>query len=346
MQKRSKFLTIVLSCIPGVGHLYLGLMTRGFTFMVAFFGWITFVAFLAIASHQDSFLVLLLVIPILWFYSFFDALHMRRKIVSGEPVADISPIAELTQATEKGKRSKVWALVFSFIPGAGHMYLGYKEQGLQLMAAFFLCLFVMDWLQMTFMIFLIPIIWFYSMFDALQKTSQSEGANQDDFVFADWVNKNHRLLAFLLIGLGLLLIVNKFIFGFVMWQYNQYIQTAVVSLLLIAGGIRLLRGAKIEDRPEETFSGSNDEQLDHYHVATLTEDDVHDHHGGADSEIETEFETVKNTDTELEIETGIEIAPEFETEDEADADADADACADAVAVTGSLDEEDEKDVRE
>jgi len=321
-------------------------MARGFTFMVAFFGWITFVAFLAMASHQDSLLVLLLALPILWFYSFFDALHLRRKIVSGEPVADVSPITELTQGTEKGKRSKVWALVFSFIPGAGHMYLGYQEQGLQLMATFFLCLFVMDWLQMTFMIFLIPIIWFYSMFDALQKTSQSAESHKDDFVFADWVNKNHRLLAFLLIGLGLLLIVNKFIFGFVMWQYNQYIQTAVVSLLLIAGGIRLLRGAKIEDKPEETPSGirSNDEQLDDNHAATLNEENSLDPGGGAgteiETEIETEFETEDKTETETEIETGIETAPGVES------DTDIDAFADAGTVTGSLGEEVEKDVRE
>jgi hypothetical protein len=114
------------------------------------------------------------------------------------------------------------------------------------MVTFFLSLFVMDWLRMTFVIFLIPIIWFYSMFDALQKTSQPTMSDQDDFVFADWLSKNHRVLAYLLIGLGVLLILNKFVFGFIMWQYNEYIQTAVVSLLLIAGGFKLLRGTKLE----------------------------------------------------------------------------------------------------
>lgn len=255
MQKRSKFLTIVLACIPGVGHLYLGLMNRGFTFLAAFFGWITFTAFLTMASGEEGFLVLMLVLPILWFYSFFDALNQRGRIVAGEEVADVSPVAELTLGTEKGKRSKVWALVFSFIPGAGHMYLGYKEQGLQLMAAFFFSLFVMDWLQMTFMIFLIPIIWFYSMFDALQKASQPGDNKPEDFVFARWLEENHRLVAYLLIGLGVLLVLNKFVLGVVMWHYNQYIQTAVVSLLLICGGIKLLRGTRVEEEstgsPEE-----------------------------------------------------------------------------------------------
>lgn len=246
MQKRSKFFTFIMSWIPGVGHLYLGLMTRGLIFLAAFFGWITFVVFLCIASQQEGFAVLLLVLPILWFYSFFDALHQRRRMEEGEEVLDVSPIAELTQGAEAGKKSKVWALVFSFIPGAGHMYLGYKEQGLQLMAVFFLSLMAMDWLRMTFVIFLIPIIWFYSMFDALQKVSQPALSVQEDFFLVQWLRDNQRLLAYLLIGMGVLLILNRIVFRHIAWQYNEYIQTAVVSLLLIGGGIKLLRGSKIQ----------------------------------------------------------------------------------------------------
>ncbi len=257
MQKRSRFLTLFLSCIPGVGHLYLGLMTRGFTFMVAFFGWITFVSFLFMASRQEGFMVLFLILPILWFYSFFDALHQRRRMAEGEQVEDISLIAEWTKGTESGRRSKPWAMVFSFIPGAGHMYLGYKEQGLQLMAIFFLSLFAMDWLRMTFVIFLIPIIWFYSMFDALQKASQPATSEPDDFFFVNWLNKNHRVLAYLLIGMGVFLIVDKTIFGNLSWQYNEYFQTGVVSLLLMAGGIKLLRGTKIREKQQEMPSATD-----------------------------------------------------------------------------------------
>ncbi len=260
MQQRSRFLTILFSCIPGVGHLYLGLMVRGFTFMVAFFGWITFVAFLAMASQKDGLLVLMLALPVLWFYSFFDALHQRRRMAAGEQVVDISPITELTQGTETGKRSKVWVLVFSFIPGAGHMYLGYKDQGLQLMAAFFFCLFVMDWLHMTFVIFIIPIIWFYGMFDALQKASQPVISESDDFFFLGWLRNNQRLAAYLLIGMGVFLILGKFIGGFLFWQYNEYIQTAVVSLLLIGVGIKLLRGTRIVEKQPVQFVEQSVEQ--------------------------------------------------------------------------------------
>lgn len=251
MQQRSRFLTFFLSFIPGVGHLYLGLMIRGVSFLVGFFGWIVFVAFLSVASRQDGFQVLLLALPILWFYSFFDALHQRRRMAEGEHVPDISPITELTQGTETGKRSKVWALVFSFIPGAGHMYLGFKDQGLQLMGVFFLSLFAMDWLHMTFVIFLIPIIWFYSMFDALQKASQSPVFENGDVFFVEWLRQNQRLVAYLLMCLGAFLIFNKIALRYFPLQYNENIQTAVVSLLLIGGGIKLLRGTKIDENHHE-----------------------------------------------------------------------------------------------
>lgn len=248
MQKRSKFLTFVLSCIPGVGHFYLGLMVRGFTFIAAFFGWITFVAALSMVFSYSGFQVLLLALPIIWFYSFFDALHQREKMAAGEEVKDVSPLTELMQGEESGKKSKVWAVIFSFIPGAGHMYLGFQEQGLQLMTGFFLSLFIMDWLRMSFMVFVIPIIWFYSMFDALQKVSQPQVSQKKDFFFVDWLRRNQRFVAYVLIGMGVLLILNRFCFEYMALQYNKYVQTAVVSLLLIGGGIKLLWGTKVEKR--------------------------------------------------------------------------------------------------
>lgn len=177
------------------------------------------------------------------------------------------------------------------------MYLGFKEQGLQLMGTFFLCLFIMDWMRMTFMIFLIPIIWFYSMFDALQKTSQNAGTQQDDFVLSDWLNQNHRLLAYLLIGLGLLLIVNKFLFGLVMWQYNEYIQTVVVSLLLIFGGIKLLRGTRIKDAKaefsEEIQMENDQEALNE--AATLEEECAPEKECSSDAGYEAELGAVTDS---------------------------------------------------
>lgn len=66
--KKSKFLTAILSFLPGTGHLYLGLPKRGIQLMLSFFMLIFIQGFLSI----DGFFVFA---PVIWFYSFFDALH-------------------------------------------------------------------------------------------------------------------------------------------------------------------------------------------------------------------------------------------------------------------------------
>jgi len=37
MPKKSKFATVILSAVPGVGHMYLGWQQRGLQFMLTFF---------------------------------------------------------------------------------------------------------------------------------------------------------------------------------------------------------------------------------------------------------------------------------------------------------------------
>ena len=63
------------------------------------------------------------------------------------------------------------ACLFSIVPVPGHMYLGYQQEGLELMTLFF---FLIDWMRILFM-FVIPVIWFFSMFDALSKAGERLG---------------------------------------------------------------------------------------------------------------------------------------------------------------------------
>lgn len=261
MQQKSRFLTILLSIIPGVGHLYLGLMTRGFTFLVGFFAWIVFVTFLAVASHEEGMFVLLLALPIIWFYGLFDALHQRMRLAAGKEVRDVSILTELSESMETGRKSRMWAMLFSFIPGVGHLYLGLKEQGLQLMGAFFLSLFLMDWMQMTFLIFLVPIIWFYGMFDALQKADAPlPSSSEEDLFIFKWFKNNHRLLAYVLIAFGLFLLFDRLVVPYMGWQYTRQIQTLIISLLLIGAGIKLLRGSRVHPHGEENTGMVNIEE--------------------------------------------------------------------------------------
>lgn len=67
-----------------------------------------------------------------------------------------------------------WLFIFSLIPGAGEMYMGFKKQGLSIMLLFYSLFAIgastgMDWIIMFF-----PIVWFYSFFNVHNLKSLSE----------------------------------------------------------------------------------------------------------------------------------------------------------------------------
>ncbi len=79
---KSLFWAFVLSLIPGVGYLYLGLMRRGFQTMVIFYGTI----FLAAAANFGA--ITALVLPVIMFYTIFDTLQLLKQMNEGEHVED------------------------------------------------------------------------------------------------------------------------------------------------------------------------------------------------------------------------------------------------------------------
>ena len=78
MTNKSKFLTFLFSLVPGVGHMYLGLMQRGLQFLVTFFG----VIFLLVITNLGE---LSLFLPVIWFYNLFDALQRYQMIKEADP---------------------------------------------------------------------------------------------------------------------------------------------------------------------------------------------------------------------------------------------------------------------
>ncbi len=79
---KSRFLSFVFSFVPGVSHMYLELMQRGLSIMVLFFGVI------AVATIFEAAEIVIMAAPVLFFYSMFDAMQMRRRINAGQPVVD------------------------------------------------------------------------------------------------------------------------------------------------------------------------------------------------------------------------------------------------------------------
>lgn len=76
-RRKNKFLTLVFSCYPGGGHMYLGFMKQGVQLMLLFS------VIVAIASFAYIFSSLAFLVPILIAYSIFDAMH--KRISMAEP---------------------------------------------------------------------------------------------------------------------------------------------------------------------------------------------------------------------------------------------------------------------
>lgn len=68
--RRSPGVTVILSCFPGLGHLYLGLYQRGMAFFIAF------ATSIWLADHSD----LGILIPFIWFFNVIDAYRQAVAI--------------------------------------------------------------------------------------------------------------------------------------------------------------------------------------------------------------------------------------------------------------------------
>ncbi len=244
--------TIMLSLIPGLGHMHLGLMYRGLTFIIGFFGILTMIFFIAVLTGEGGFLVFLGALPIIWIYSLFDAIQLLHRKNRGEVLVDKSIMEELDEHREQGKKSKMLATFLSIFPGAGHMYLGLQKRGLQLMVAFLFSIYILDVLHLSLFLFLIPILWFYSFFDALQQISKHARGEAHDVPIVDWLINHQRWVGIALLALGGFYIMDEVLLPLMYdifpeyrfnYLYERYFQTTLVSILLVAGGIFLLKGS-------------------------------------------------------------------------------------------------------
>ncbi len=262
LQQNERFSTILLSLIPGVGHFYLGLTHRGLTIVAAFFGIITMVFFVSFITSA-VFLIFLLALPIIWVYSMFDAIQVLNKKQQGEPLEDKTIMDDFERFREEGKKSRMLATALSIFPGAGHMYLGLQKRGLQLMIAFLFSIYILDVLNLSLFLFLIPIIWFFSFFDALQSANRMEYEIVDDVPVIKYLVNQQKWVGIGLLAVGFFYLFDSVLlpslantitemFDINIWHYyHQYFQVTVVCLLLIGGGLKLLIGSKKNQKEGE-----------------------------------------------------------------------------------------------
>lgn len=176
------------------------------------------------------------------------------------------------------KKNGFLTFVFSLLPGAGEMYMGFMKQGVTLMGAFFLLIFLASWLRLGPLLYALPVLWCYGFFHVhnLKNLPDEEFyAIEDDYLFhldqilpkkkngKSWDTKSKKVVAVILIIIGAVILWENLtdlicwlLPSYLMnWYYNMMnmLPQMVIAVLLIAGGIWLIRGKKQElEEQEET----------------------------------------------------------------------------------------------
>lgn len=256
MNKKSKFKMILLSFIPGLSHLYLGLRNRATIFLLAFFGAIVGTGGICfIAGSDDPFIILVFALPIIWLIALIDAFSLREKLYQNN-LQQIEGTFPQNQIFMEEYNRKAITMILSILPGAGHMYLRLPKKGLTFMSIFCFAVFFMGWLNISLFLFILPVIWFYSFFDAFHLVDD-ENACDEEFTLP-LLKINHKWIGWGLIILGIFVILERIIYPLIPWEIQRYVQTSIVAIILILGGIKLLKGTK-EDYEKEDITWEEEE---------------------------------------------------------------------------------------
>lgn len=167
------------------------------------------------------------------------------------------------------KHSRFLAVMFGFIPGAGHMYLGKMNRGVTLMAVFFANIAL--GVVFTPAFFLLPLVWFYAFFDCLNISGLphkqlEEQPDELGFGSIDLKALKLKLPAGAggrVLGWSLILVGGYMLYEMVAYRILEMLETffyyadiwwlrsliskipqIVLSVVIILLGVRLLKGSK------------------------------------------------------------------------------------------------------
>lgn len=180
---------------------------------------------------------------------------------------------------QKQKRG-FWLFIFSLIPGAGEMYMGFKKQGISIMLLFWGVFAVGSCTGMDWLIFLIPIIWFYSFFNVHNLKSLSEEefySIEDSYVFHmdelagdinSLISQHRKLTAILLIVFGASILWNNIVDFFymilpgyladILGNFAYHLPQLVIAVGIILAGVYILTRKK-DALNDEHPDSSNEE---------------------------------------------------------------------------------------
>ena len=185
---------------------------------------------------------------------------------------------------QKQKRG-FWLFIFSLIPGAGEMYMGFKKQGISIMFLFWGVFAIGACTGMDWLVFLIPIIWFYSFFNVHNLKSLSEEefySIEDSYVLhmdelagdiSSLLKHHGKITAILLIFLGASILWNTLVdflymilpgyLADMIGRFTYHLPQLVIAAAIILAGIYILtrkKDALDEEQPDTNDTTSDGQQ--------------------------------------------------------------------------------------
>lgn len=169
------------------------------------------------------------------------------------------------------KKNSFWRLCFSFLPGAGEMYMGFMKMGISTMSLFMAVFFFAVTLEFGALMIVGLVIWFYSFFHVhnLRVMPDEEFCRiEDRFLWEDYIEtdrnwkfteKNKRMFASVLIIFGIYVLFQGLFHG-LLWYLPDFIWRAfdaaeriiprlLVGIGVIYVGVKMLK--KDRDTPNE-----------------------------------------------------------------------------------------------
>lgn len=166
------------------------------------------------------------------------------------------------------KQNKALTVLFSLVPGAGHMFMGFMKRGVSLMSLFFLIIFLSSWLGIGPLLYVLPVLWFYSFFDSINMAWADDrefSELEDRYLFhaESFVRIGERFSGrgslyggILLVAFGIYLIFNRLSPLFLprlqpeiaslIFDINSIFPQLLLGVIIIWIGVRLIVGKKKE----------------------------------------------------------------------------------------------------
>ena len=166
------------------------------------------------------------------------------------------------------KKNSFWRLCFSFMPGAGEMYMGFMKMGVSTMSLFMAIFFISVTLEFGALMIVSLVIWFYSFFHVHNLASMPDEefySIEDDYIFhftdpsaagKEFFQNNRRILAIVLILMGIVMTwqgILRMVSYYLPEEFYYFIRHITYDLpkILVGIGIILLGASMIRGKKKE-----------------------------------------------------------------------------------------------